>query len=324
VTMTCHGPELGLELVRVTEFAALAACRWVGQGDVDGGVEAATDAARTLLGSLRMRGTVVVGESRHGRFGAGEQVGDGTGPVCDVEIAPFHGTPSAARGGPGALAVIAASVGGRMFRASPIDDMDVLVVGPEARDAVDADRPLAENVRAVAAAMRRPVSDVTVAVQGYREQATIVREVRELGARLRFVTGAEVTAALCAASPEHEIDLLVGISGVHGGLLMAAAVACLDGSIQARLRPREADGHRDAPAGGHDDGHGILHARDLVGGEDVVFSATGVTGDEEVPGVRRHGGYATTHSVVMSSSTGTVQIVEGVHRTGRLHDLLGV
>lgn len=320
--LTCLDLELELELVRVTELAALAASRWVGQGDVDGGVAAATAAARSLAGSLPLRGRVAVGEGHRGGFRVGEELGDGTGPVCDVAVAPLQGAVSAARGAPGALAAIAMSVGGGMLGAGAAEDMTIVVVGPEHRDVVDVDRTIAENVRAVAAAGRRPVSEVTVAVHGHREHATLVREVIEVGARLRCVTGAEVAAALCAARPDSDIDLLVGLTGLHGGVLTAAAVACLDGSIQARVPTHHATTRGDGPGGAHDGVRATMRTRDLVG-ENVFFGATGVTGGEEVGGVVRRAGLAVTHSVAMNSRTGTVRLVEGVHRADRLPDLIG-
>ncbi|GAA4756244.1 fructose-bisphosphatase class II family protein [Actinomycetospora chibensis] len=315
-------PDLVLELTRVTEIAALAAGRWIGLGDERSGITAAVAAARSLMGSIPIRGTVVTDEGEDGPFRAGAQVGDGTGPARDLALAPLDGATLAAKGMPDALAVIAATEYGGMFRAPPITDLEVLVVGPDARDVVHLDRPLAENVRAVAAAAQRPISDITVTVLGRVRHEEIVREIRGTGARARPLQGGEIAGALAASHPDSDSDMLVGIGGAHEGVLAAAALACLGGSIQARLWPRDAGARRRALDAGHDV-DAVLHTRDLVGGEDILFSATGVTGCADVPGLQYRADRATTHSVAMHSSTGTVLVVEGDHQIGRLHDLLG-
>ena len=316
-------PDLVLELARVTEFAALAAGRWVGLGDESGGTTAAVAAARALLGSIPLRGTIATDEGEDGPFRVGEQVGDGTGPARDVALAPLDGAVLAAEGMPDALAVIAATEHGGMFRASPITDLEMLVVGPGASDVVDIDRPVAETVRAVAAAAQRPISEITVSVLGGSHHQEIVREVRGTGARVRLLPGGEIAGALAASHPDSDSDVLVGVGGAHAGVLAAAALACVGGAIQARLRPRDADARRRALDAGHDV-DAVLHTRDLVGGEDILFSATGITGSDDVPGIQYRADRATTHSVAMRSSTGTVLVVEGHHQIDRLHDVLGV
>ena len=315
-------PDLVLELTRVTEFAALAAGRWVGLGDESSGTTAAVGAARTLLGSISLRGTIATAEGEDGPFRVGEQVGDGAGPARDVALAPLDGAVLAAQGMPDALAVIAATEYGGMFRASPITDVEMLVVGPGACDVVDIDRPVAENVRAVAAAGQRPISDITVTVLGRFRHQEIVREVRGTGARVRPLLGGEIAGALAASHPDSDSDMLVGIGGAHEGILAAAALACVGGSMQARLWPRDAGARRRAHDAGHDV-DAVLHTRDLVDGEDILFSATGVTGSADVPGLQYRAGRATTHSVAMRSSTGTVLVVESAHLIDRLHDVLG-
>jgi fructose-1,6-bisphosphatase II len=315
-------PDLVLELARVTEFAALAAGRWVGLGDESSGITAAVAAARTLMGSIPLRGTVATDGGEDGPFRIGEQVGDGTGPARDVALAPLDGAVLAARGMPDALAVIAATEYGGMFRASPITDLEMLVVGPGACEIVDIDRPVAENVRAVAAAGQRPISELTVTVLGRGRHQEIVREVRGTGARVRLLLGSEIAGALAASHPDSDSDMLVGVGGAHEGILAAAALACVGGSIQARLWPRDAAARRRALDAGHDV-DAVLHTRDLVGGEDILFSATGITGSDDVPGLQYRADRATTHSVAMRSSTGTVLVVEGHHQIDRLHDVLG-
>jgi fructose-1,6-bisphosphatase II len=177
-------------------------------------------------------------------------------------------------------------------------------------------------VRAVAAAGQRPVSELTVTVLGRGRHQEIVREVRETGARVRLLLGSEIAGALAASHPDSESAMLVGVGGAHEGILAAAGLACVGGSIQARLWPRDADARRRALDAGHDV-DAVLHTGDLVGGEDILFSATGVTGSDDVPGVQYRAGRATTHSVAMRSSTGTVLVVEGDHQIDRLHDVLG-
>lgn len=228
----------------------------------------------------------------------------------------------AAKGMPDALAVIAATEYGGMFRAAPITDLEMLVVGPGACDVVDIDRPVAENVRAVAAAGQRPVSGLTVTVLGRGRHQEIEREVRATGARVRLLLGSEIAGALAASHPDSDSDMLVGVGGAHEGVLAAAALACVGGSIQGRLWPRDADARRRALDAGHDV-DAVLHTGDLVGGEDILFSATGVTGSDDVPGLQYRADRATTHSVAMRSSTGTVLVVEGHHQIDRLHDVLG-
>lgn len=313
--------DLALELVRATELAALAASRWVGRGDEDGAAAEAAAAAHGVLGSIALSGTVVTGGSRGGAFAAGEPVGDGSGPACDVAVSPCDGPISATDGA--ALSVVAVSAPGRMFAASRGVEMDTLVVGPAAGDAVDIDRPAAQNVRAVAAATQRPISEVTVAVLDPARQERTVRAVRATGARVRAVTGGEVAVALATSHPAGDLDLLVGVGGAHEAVLAAAALACVGGSIQARLRPRDAGQRRRALDAGHDL-DAVLRTRDLVGDEGILFGATGITDGDDVPGVQYRAGLATTYSVAMCSEAGAVRVVEGAHQVDRLHDVLGV
>lgn len=315
--------DLALEFLRVTELAALAAGRWTGRGDETGSSVAAKAAAHTLMGSVPIRGTVVMSEREDGWFVDGEHVGNGRGPTYDVAVDPLDGARLSARGMPNALAVIAATERGRMYRPSPVAYMDKLVVGPEAVDVVGIDRPVTENVRAVAAATRRPTSEVTVAILDRLRHLDIVREVRDAGARVLLIGGGDVAAALAVSQTRSGVDMLLGVGGAHEGVLAAAAVAGTGGSIQARLWPRDVDERRRAVESGLDV-DAVLHTGDLVDEGNTFFCATGVTDGDVVHGVHHHAAGATTHSIAMHSGTGTVQLVEGRHRRGRLRDLLGV
>ena len=340
MTMTPGVPEVGsasrqietpdrntaLELVRVTEVAALAAGRWIGRGDEDGGNAAAVAATRKLIESVSMRGVVVVGEGDEGEASTlftGEQVGSGDGPACDVAVDAVDGATLMAKGMPNALAVLALAGRGAMYDPSPVVYMDKLAVGPAAAGVVDIDRPVAENVRAVAAAKGKPVADVTVAVLERLRHLEIVREVREAGARVHFISGGDVAMAIAASRPESGVDMLLGVGGAREGVLAAAALVCMGGSLQARLWPRDAAERDRARDVGHDLG-AVLHAGDLVGGENTFFCATGVTDGDLLRGVQYRPDGATTQSIVMRSRSGTVRIIKGDHRLSKLGDLFGV
>lgn len=308
--------NLALELVRVTEGAAMAAGRWVGCGDEAGGDAAAVEAMRTLLASLSVRGVVVIGEADKGRtpmLSAGEEVGSGDGPACDVAVDAVDGTTLMAKGMPNALSVLAMAERGAMHDPSPVHYMDKLAVGRDCIGVVDIDRPVAENLRAVAAAKGARVSDVTVAVLDRSRNLDLAREVRDTGARVHFISGGDVAGAVAAAWPGSRVDILLGIGGAAEGIIAAAAVACMGGAFQARLWPRNAEEHGRALDAGHDVAT-VLHAEDLVQGEGIVFCATGVTSGDLLHGVRYRAGGATTQSMVMRSTSGTVRIISGDHR----------
>jgi fructose-1,6-bisphosphatase II len=314
-----------LELVRVTEVAALAAARWIGQGDEQGGNDAAVAAVRKLVRSVSMRGVVVIGEDEGGSpsLYAGEQVGDGGGPECDVAVDALDGTGLVAKGMPNALAVLAMAERGAMYDPAPVAYMDKLAVGPAAADVVDIDRPVAGNVRAVAAAKGIPVSDVVVTVLDRARHREIVREVRDAGARVHFINGGDVAGAIATSRPESGVDMLLGVGGAGEGILAAAALACLGGSLQARLWPRDAEERTRALDAGHDV-DAVLHTGDLVGGQNTFFCATGVTDGDLVRGVQYRPGGATTQSIVMRSRSGTVRLINGDHRLRKLSDFFGV
>ncbi|MET7999097.1 fructose-bisphosphatase class II [Amycolatopsis sp. NPDC005232] len=294
---------LALELVQVTEAAALAAGRWVGHGDEISGKAAAVEAMHNVIGSVPMRGFVVLGEDGK-RLIKGEEVGTGAGPACDVAINAGDGALSVARDVPNALAAVAVAERGALFDPPPDVAMEKLVVGPECAGVVELDRPVAENLRAVASAKGGRVSDVVVAVLNRPWHRELVHEIRDAGARVHLIEGGEIAGAIAAARPESPVDVLLGTGGAAEGVIAAAALSCLGGSVQARLRSDDA-GTR----------HDVLHTEDLVRGERILFCATGVTGSEVLRGVQQHAGRTTTQSIVLCSQPETARIVKTQHRS---------
>src|SRR5664279_5326550 len=229
--------NLALELVRVTEAAAMAAGPWVGRGDKNGGDGAAVDAMRALIGTVSMRGIVVIGEGEKDdapMLYNGEEVGDGTGPLCDVAVDPIDGTTLMAKGMPNAVAVIAVAERGKMFDPSAVFYMEKIAAGPEAADVIDITAPVAENIRRVAKAKRGHPEDVTVCILDRPRHQQLVHEIREAGARIRFISDGDVAGAISAARPGTGVDLLLGIGGTPEGIIAAAALRCLGGAMQAR------------------------------------------------------------------------------------------
>ena len=312
--------NLALELVRVTEAAAMAAGRWVGRGDKNGGDGAAVDAMRQLIGTVSMRGVVVIGEGEKDAAPMlynGELVGDGDGPECDVAVDPIDGTTLMAKGMPNAVAVLAVAERGTMYDPSAVFYMEKLVTGPEAASVVDITAPVAENVRAVAGAKGGSVEDVTVCILDRPRHEDLVREVRQAGARITFISDGDVAGAVMACRPGTGVDLLLGIGGTPEGIITACAVKCLGGVIQARLWPQKQREFRAAAAAGLDL-DAVLDTDDLVRSDNVFFVATGITDGELVHGVRYRAGGATTESLVMRSRSGTIRRVVSEHRLTKL------
>jgi len=312
--------NLALELVRVTEAAAMAAGRWVGRGDKNGGDGAAVDAMRTLIGTVSMNGVVVIGEGEKDEAPMlynGELVGDGSGPDCDVAVDPIDGTTLMAKGMPNALAVLAVAERGTMYDPSAVFYMDKLVTGPEAASTVDILAPPGEAVRAVARAKGSTPEDVTVCLLDRPRHDELVREVREAGARIKFISDGDVAGAIMAAREGTGVDLLLGIGGTPEGIIAACAIACLGGTIQARLWPRDDAERRRALDAGHDLDR-VLETRDLVASDNVFFVATGVTDGELLRGVRYRAGGVTTSSIVMRSRSGTIRMLDSQHSLAKL------
>ena len=312
--------NLALELVRVTEAAAMAAGRWVGRGDKNGGDAAAVDAMRTLIGTVSMRGLVVIGEGEKDQAPMlfnGEDVGDGMGPECDVAVDPIDGTTLMAKGMPNALAVIAVAERGTMYDPSAVFYMEKLATGPEAADVVDLTVPPAENIARVAKAKGASAEDVTVCILDRPRHAELVRQVREAGARIKFISDGDVAGAIMAARDGTGVDLLLGIGGTPEGIISACAIACMGGVMQGRLWPRDEAERRRALDAGHDLDR-VLGTRDLVASDNVYFAATGVTDGELLRGVRYRAGGAHTQSIVMRAKSGTIRIVDSWHSLTKL------
>ncbi|MBO4259022.1 class II fructose-bisphosphatase [Streptomyces sp. NPDC002144] len=312
--------NLALELVRVTEAAAMAAGRWVGRGDKNGADGAAVRAMRTLVHTVSMNGIVVIGEGEKDEAPMlfnGERVGDGTGPECDIAVDPIDGTTLTAKGMPNAIAVLAAADRGSMFDPSAVFYMDKLVTGPEAADFVDIDAPVSVNIRRVAKAKRSTPEDVTVVILDRPRHEGIIKEIREAGARIKLISDGDVAGSIYALREGTGVDMLLGIGGTPEGIISACAVKCLGGTIQGKLWPKDDAERQRALDAGHDLDR-VLMTDDLVSGENVFFVATGITDGELLRGVRYRSETATTDSIVMRSKSGTVRRIASDHRLSKL------
>jgi len=296
--------NLALELVRVTEAAAMAAARWVGRGDKNGADGAAVNAMRQLIGTVSMDGVVVIGEGEKDNAPMlfnGERVGDGSGAEADVAVDPIDGTTLAAKGMPNAIAVIAVAERGAMYDPSAVFYMEKLVVGPESADVVDINAPMLDNLKQIARSKGEHVEDLTVCVLDRPRHQGIVDEIRAAGARIKFITDGDVAGAIMAARAGTGVDMLAGIGG----------------TIQARLWPRDEAERRRALEAGHDLDR-VLTTGDLVTGDNIFFCATGITDGEIMEGVRYTSDGPTTHSIVMRSKSGTIRDVRSEHRLSKL------
>ncbi|MFJ9901400.1 class II fructose-bisphosphatase [Streptomyces sp. NPDC101152] len=312
--------NLALELVRVTEAAAMAAGRWVGRGDKNGADGAAVRAMRTLVHTVSMNGIVVIGEGEKDEAPMlfnGERVGDGTGPECDIAVDPIDGTTLTAKGMPNAIAVLAAADRGSMFDPSAVFYMDKLVTGPEAADFVDIDAPVSVNIRRVAKAKRSTPEDVTVVILDRPRHEGIIKEIREAGARIKLISDGDVAGSIYALREGTGVDMLLGIGGTPEGIISACAVKCLGGTIQGKLWPKDDEERARAIDAGHDLDR-VLTTDDLVSGENVFFVATGITDGELLRGVRYRSETALTESIVMRSKSGTVRRIDSEHRLSKL------
>ncbi|MFA9444296.1 class II fructose-bisphosphatase [Egicoccus sp. AB-alg6-2] len=313
--------NLAIEIVRVTEAAALAAARWQGLGDKEGGDQAAVDAMRKMLETIEMDGTVVIGEGEKDEAPMlfnGEAVGTGNPPQVDIAVDPVDGTRLLADGRPGALAVLAAAPAGTMFDPGPCVYMEKLVVGNEAADLVDLDRPLADNLRIVADANGKEMRDLTVMMLDRDRHEEAKRQIREAGARLQLITDGDVAGGILAAWDERpEVDLLYGIGGTPEGVVTACALKALGGQQLGRLWARNDDERRAAEEAGYDL-DAVLTVDDLVRSDDCFFSATGITPGQLVNGVQFRGNGAITQSLVMRGKSGTVRLISARHRFEKL------
>ncbi|HSJ51875.1 MAG TPA: class II fructose-bisphosphatase [Actinomycetota bacterium] len=316
-----------MELARVTEAAALAAGRWVGRGDKIAADQAAVDAMRLMIDSVSMDGVVVIGEGEKDEAPMlynGEAVGNGNGPGCDVAVDPIDGTRLTAVGQPNALAVIALGARGSMFFPGAAVYMEKVATGPEAADVIDVTAPPEENVRLVAKAKGVRAEEIGVVILDRDRHADLIAAVRGAGARVFLITDGDVAGAIAAATSRRSgIDLLLGIGGTPEGVIAAAALKCLGGSIQGRLFARNDDERQQLLDDGFDLER-VLSTDDLVSGGDVFFAATGITDGSLLKGVRYDEDGAITYSLVMRSRSGTVRYVEAEHRFEKLEQFAGV
>jgi fructose-1,6-bisphosphatase II len=326
-----HGDEhpdrnLALELVRVTEAAALAAARLIGRGDKEEADQAAVDGMRHQLRSISMDGVVVIGEGEKDEAPMlynGEQIGDGTPPPVDIAVDPLEGTRLTALGMPNALAVIALSERGSMFDPGPCVYMEKIASGPEHADLLDLDRPMSETVKLVAERKGTDVRDVMVVVLDRPRHQDVIDEIRSAGARVRLILDGDVAAALLAATDATAVDLLWGIGGTPEGVISAAALKCIGGQLLGRLWPRDDDERQAAVDAGYDI-EKVLTVDDLVRGDNCFFSATGVTDGDVLQGVRYQGAAgASTESLVMRSRSGTVRRISARHDRAKIRALSG-
>jgi fructose-1,6-bisphosphatase II len=317
--------NLALELVRVTEAAALGAGRWIGRGDKESADQAAVDGMRVILDTVTMDGVVVIGEGEKDEAPMlfnGEEVGDGNGSPVDVAVDPLEGTRLTAKGQPNAIAVIAVAERGTMFFPGAAVYMDKIATGPEAIDAVDIDAPPRENVSRVAKAKGRRPSEISVVVLERGRHEALIDELRETGCKVHLIPDGDVAPAIAAAQPATGVDLLMGIGGTPEGVIAAAALKCVGGGVQGKLWPRNSE-ERQALVDAGFDLDRVLTTDDLVSGQDVFVAATGVTTGALLRGVRYLSGGAVTDSIVMRSRSGTVRRIEATHAFDKLEALSG-
>jgi fructose-1,6-bisphosphatase II len=307
--------NLGMELVRATEAAAIRSAPFIGKGDKNAADKAAVDAMRKFLGTVAFDGVVVIGEGEKDEAPMlfnGEHVGNGFGPACDIAVDPIDGTSLTAAGRMNALSVIAVSDRGSMYDPSAVFYMDKIVTGPEGRGIIDLDRPIGENIVALAAAKGIAVEDMQIAVLDRPRHADLIAEIRAVGASTRLLLDGDVAGGINAARPDSRIDMCVGVGGTPEGIITACAVKALDGLILARLAPKDDAERQKALDAGHDLDR-VLDQDDLVTGDNAYFVATGVTDGALVAGVKRKQGMIRTSSIVLRSHSGTIRRVEADH-----------
>lgn len=308
--------NIALDLVRVTEAAAIAASRWMGRGDKEGADGAAVDAMRLALRTVSMDGTVVIGEGEKDEAPMlynGERIGDGTPPECDIAVDPIDGTTLTSKGRGNALAVIALSEKGSMFDPGPCVYMEKLAVGPDLVGLCSIESSPTENLKAVAKAKRIDIRDVTAVVLDRDRHDDLVAEIREAGSRIRLIPDGDVAGAITTAWPDSGADIMFGIGGTPEGVIAAAALKGMGGELQGRLWPRN-DGERDAAIAAGYDLTKVLSTDDLVAGDNCFFAATGITDGELLKGVHVSAGFVSTQSLVIRSRTGTVRLMNARHR----------
>ncbi len=311
--------NLALELVRVTEVAAIAASRFMGRGDKLAADGAAVDAMRSQLSVVAMDGTVIIGEGEKDEAPMlfnGEHIGNGEPPKVDIAVDPIDGTTLTALGRANALAVIAASEGGSMFDPGPCVYMEKIAVGPDAAGSIDITRSPTENLHAIAEAKNKRVENLTAVILDRDRHGELIKEIRAAGARIRLISDGDVAGAISTAWPDSGADVLFGIGGTPEGVISAAALMCMGGEQQGRLWPRNEAERNEAIDAGYDLKK-VLHIDDLVSTNNCFFAATGITDGDLLEGVRYDRGVAKTQSLVMRSKSGTVRLIEGQHQLAK-------
>lgn len=317
-----EAPEknLALDIVRITEAAALASARWLGRGDKEAGDGAAVDAMRIGFSSMHINGTVIIGEGEKDHAPMlynGEKLGRGDGPELDVAVDPVEGTNLLAYGRPNAISVVAVAPGGSMFNPGPSYYMKKLVVPNAARDVVDLDAPVADNLAHIARALDKDVRDLVVFVLDKPRHKTLIEDIRKVGARIQLHTDGDVAGSLMAIDPRSEVDVMMGTGGTPEGVISACAIKGLDGQILARLDPQSEAERNAILAAGIDLGK-VLTVDDLVRSDNCFFAGTGISGGTFLHGVRFSGRHSITHSMVIRGKTGTIRYVEAYHNMGKL------
>ncbi|MFC1954245.1 class II fructose-bisphosphatase [Chloroflexota bacterium] len=315
--------NIAMELVRVTEAAAMAAARYLGRGDKILVDEVSVDAMRYTLGFIQMDGIVVIGEGEKDEapmLYIGESIGDGSDIQVDIAVDPIDGTTSVARGLPGAISVVALSARGTMHCPKEFFYMNKIVTGPEAKDHIDINASVEENLKNIARAKKRNISELTVVVLNRPRHEQLITDIRSAGARVKQISDGDIAAAIDAALPEREVDALMGIGGTTEGVLSAAAIHCIGGGIQCKAWPRDEDERIAAVEAGVDVDK-VYKTEDLIDSDDVFFAATGVSSGELLKGVRYFSGGAQTQSIAMRCRSGTARWIDSWHNFERLDKL---
>lgn len=318
--------NLALDLVRVTEAAALASARWLGRGDKESGDKAAVDAMRLSFNSLFISGTVIIGEGEKDEAPMlfnGEKVGTGQGPALDIAVDPVEGTNLLAYGRPNAICVVGAAPTGTMYNPGPSFYMRKLVVPAAARNVVDLDAPVTETLRKVAKALGKDVDDLVVFVLDKPRHQRLIQRIREVGARIQLHSDGDVCGALMAVDPRSEVDMMIGTGGTPEGVLAACAIKGMGGQIFTRLDPQSYV-EKEALQNAGIDVRDTLTAETLVQSEEVFFAATGISGGTFLPGVSYTGNGAVTHSLVIRAKTGSLRYIESHHNWEKLMKISAV
>ena len=318
--------NIALDLVRITEAAALASARWLGKGDKNAGDQAAVDAMRQSFNALDLQGTVIIGEGEKDdapMLYNGEKLGTGEGAAVDIAVDPVEGTNLLAKGRPNAISVIGVAPAGTLFDPGPSYYMQKLVVSAMAKDVVDIEAPTKENLQKIAKALGKDVDDLIVFVLDKPRHENLIREIRETGARIQLHTDGDVSGALMAVDPKSEIDVMMGTGGTPEGVLAAIAIRIMGGELFAKLDPQK-QGEKNALAEAGKDVRRIYESADLVKSTDLFFAATGISGGNFLQGVKYDGQSAYTHSIVMRGKTGTLRYIEAYHSLATLMEFSSV